>query len=129
MTAANSGFLSKLRYRFPPAFRRASPKRMQEYLLEDQSSPSESTSWGIWIIPDVSTQLDHDLWLMLCDQVGDNLPLVIAHIHQILLRASIVVNCLEHAVWRAPDTLNRRVTVHKVQQFDLSAVVELVVQC
>lgn len=54
---------------------------MQEYLLEDQSSPSESTSWAIWILPDVSTQLDHDLWLMLCDQVGDNLPLVIAHIH------------------------------------------------
>lgn len=81
MTAANSGFLSKLKYRFPPAFRTASPKSMHEYLLENQLVRIEINFVGVGMLPDVSTKLDHDLWLTLCDQVRDNLPLVVTHVH------------------------------------------------
>ena len=57
---------------------------------------------------------NHCLRFDLCDQVAHNLALVFADIHEVLLRASILVNGCKNVFWRAPDLLNVGMGVNEV---------------
>jgi len=76
-------------------------------------------------LPNISSELDHDLRLTGGDQGCHNLALVITNIHQILLRPAIFVYGLQDLFGRPPYPLYGWMVVHKMQQFYFSTVVKL----
>ena len=66
----------------------------------------------------------HCLGLDLCNKICHYTTLVLSNIHEVLLRATILINGCENILGRAPDLLNIGVRVNKVQKLDLTTVVE-----
>lgn len=97
---------------------------MHEYLAVVNSYPKGHLLPNE-VLPNVTTKLDHDLWLVLSDQICDNLPFGLSNVHHIFLFSAIFVNCLDHMFGRASDLLYGRVAIYEMQQVYLPTVVKL----
>ena len=75
-------------------------------------------------ISNITTQFNHHLRLDFRDQIGHNLTLVVANVHHELLAAELVDD-FQHPSWGATNVVDRRMSIHEVQQFDFAAIVEL----
>lgn len=66
----------------------------------------------------------HGFWPRLSDQIRYNLALVIADVHQILLRPSEVINGLQHSLGRSSNLFKVWSRIYEVEQLDFTAIVE-----
>src|SRR5690348_17234275 len=66
----------------------------------------------------------HGVRLGFADEVGDNLALHLANVHEKPFCAAILVNGLEHALWRAANLLYVRLAINEMQQLNLTTIVK-----
>ena len=71
-------------------------------------------SAGVMVIPNVSTKLHHYLWLALRNQIRNDLPFIVANVHEILLGPRVFVNGFQHSPRRTSDLSYGRMTVYEV---------------